>query len=65
MIAYLATFPINSLLYKLTDLSNVAQLNPVHALILIVLSTVLTIIGGHLPARMASKKDAAIALRSE
>lgn len=65
VIAYLATFPINSLLYKLTDLSNVAQLNPVHALILIVLSTVLTIIGGHLPARMASKKDAAIALRSE
>src|SRR5699024_10324884 len=65
VIAYLLTLPINSLLYALTDLENVAQLNPVHAVILIIVSTLLTIIGGHMPARMASKKDAAIALRSE
>lgn len=65
LIAYLATFPINSVLYHMTDLTNVAQLNPVHAVILVIVSTVLTMIGGHLPARMASKKDAAIALRSE
>ncbi|MDF7671725.1 ABC transporter ATP-binding protein/permease [Lactobacillus sp. ESL0701] len=65
VIAYLLTFPINSILYNITDLSNVAQLNPVHALILIIISTILTLLGGHLPARMAAKKDAAIALRSE
>lgn len=65
IIAYLLTLPINSLLYSLTELDNVAQLNPVHAVVLVIVSTVLTIIGGHLPARMASKKDAAIALRSE
>lgn len=64
-IAYLLTFPINSVIYHLTDLANVAQLNPIHALILIIISTVLTLLGGHLPARMAAKKDAAIALRSE
>ena len=64
-IAYLLTFPINSVIYRITDLANVAQLNPVHALILIIISTVLTLLGGHLPARMAAKKDAAIALRSE
>lgn len=64
-IGYFLTFPINSIIYRLTDLSNVAQLNPVHALILIIISTVLTLLGGHLPARMAAKKDAAIALRSE
>lgn len=64
-IAYLLTFPINSVIYHLTDLANVAQLNPLHALILIIISTVLTLLGGHLPARMAAKKDAAIALRSE
>lgn len=64
-IAYLLTFPINSVIYHITDLANVAQLNPVHALILIIISTVLTLLGGHLPARMAAKKDAAIALRSE
>ncbi len=64
-IAYLLTFPINSVIYHLTDLANVAQLNPLHALILIIISTVLTLLGGHLPAKMAAKKDAAIALRSE
>lgn len=65
VIGYLLTFPINSIIYKFTDLANVAQLNPMHALILIIISTVLTLLGGHLPARMAAKKDAAIALRSE
>lgn len=64
-IAYLLTIPINSILYNITDLTNVAQLNPMHALILIIISTILTLLGGHLPARMAAKKDAAIALRSE
>lgn len=65
VIAWLTTFPINALLYNMTDLKNVAQLNPVHGLILIIVSTVLTMLGGHLPARMAAKKDAAIALRAE
>lgn len=64
-IAYAATFPINQILENLTDLQNVAQLNPMHAVILIVISTILTMLGGHLPARMAAKKDAAIALRAE
>lgn len=65
VIAELLVFPINNVLYSITNLSNVAQLNPIHALILILISTILTMIGGHLPARMAAKKDAAIALRSE
>lgn len=65
VIAQILVFPINSILYSMTNLANVAQLNPVHALVLIVISTILTVLGGHLPARMAAKKDAAIALRSE
>lgn len=65
VIGYLLTFPINSVIYNITDLANVAQLNPIHALILIIISTILTLLGGHIPARMAAKKDAAIALRSE
>lgn len=64
-IAYLLTFPINTVIYNLTNLSNVAQLDPKAAIILIIVSTVLTLLGGHIPARMAAKKDAAIALRSE
>ena len=64
-IAYLTTFPINALLYNMTDLKNVAQLDPIHGITLIIVSTVLTMIGGHIPAKMAAKKDAAIALRAD
>lgn len=65
VLAYLATFPINHVIYQLTDLTNVAQLDPLHAISLIIVSTILTILGGHIPARMASRKDAAIALRAD
>ncbi|MHA0856075.1 ABC transporter ATP-binding protein/permease [Paenibacillus sp. CMAA1364] len=64
-ITYLLTIPINMVLYKLTDLSNVAQLNPLHAIMLVIISLVLTIIGGFIPAKMAAKKDPVAALRSE
>jgi putative ABC transport system permease protein len=65
VVAWLLTFPINSVLYKITDLENIAQLQPLHGITLIVISTILTMIGGHIPARMAAKKDAVEALRSE
>lgn len=65
VIAWLLTFPINKILYSLTELENVAKLQFTHALTLVIISTVLTMIGGHLPARMAAKKDAVEALRSE
>ena len=65
VIAWLLTFPINSILLDMTGLEDVAQLQLTHAVILVAISTVLTMIGGHLPARMAAKKDAVEALRSE
>ena len=65
IIAWALTFPINSVLYNMTGLENIATLLPEHALLLVVISTVLTVMGGHIPARMASKKDAVEALRSE
>jgi putative ABC transport system permease protein len=64
-IAWLATFPINIILYNITSLANVSHLNPIYGVILIIVSTILTVLGGHIPARMAAKKDAAIALRTE
>ena len=64
-IAWLLLFPTNSLLYNLTDLKGVAVMNPVHAVILIVISLALTLIGGFIPAKIASKKDPVIALRTE
>ena len=64
-IAYLLTIPIKMIIYKLTDLSNVAVLNPLYALGLVAISVVLTLIGGMIPAKMASNKDPVTALRSE
>lgn len=64
-IAYLLTIPINIILYNLTDLNGVASLKIIHAIILVALSTGLTVLGGHIPAKMAAKKDAVTALRSE
>ena len=57
--------PVNIILKDLTGLNNVAILDPVHAVILIIISTTLTLIGGAIPAKMASKKDPVIALRTE
>ncbi len=65
IIAKLLTFPINAIIYSLTDLKNVAHLKISHALILVAISTILTMLGGHIPARMAAKRDAVEALRSE
>ena len=65
VVAWALTFPINVVLENVTGLAGVAVLNPVHAIVLVIISTVLTLLGGHVPARMAAKKDAAIALRSE
>ena len=65
LIALLLTIPINNLIYNLTELVNVAKLNPIHALILILVSTTLTVIGGLIPAKLASKKDPVVALRTE
>ncbi len=65
LIALLLTIPVNKIIYNLTELSNVAKLNPIHALILILVSTTLTVIGGLIPAKLASKKDPVVALRTE
>lgn len=64
-IARLLLTPINAVLKNLTDLDNVAQMNPVHALILIIISVVLILIGGFIPAKIAAKKDPVNALRLE
>ena len=65
IIANLLCIPANIVLEKLTELKNVAVLNPFHAIILVVISILLTLIGGFIPAKMASKKDPVVALRTE
>lgn len=64
-IAYLLTFPINIVIKNATKLSNVALLSITHVVVMITISVVITMIGGLIPAKMASKKDPVIALRTE
>lgn len=65
VIAEILTFPTNRIIENLSELPNVAQLNPIHAIILVIVSVTLTIIGGLIPASIASKKDPVEALRTE
>lgn len=65
-VSLLLILPINSIIHALTDnLSLNAKLPLGSALILIVISIVITIIGGLIPSRKAAKKDPVIALRTE
>ncbi len=61
----LMLIPINGIIQSLTDLTNVAVLPTEGGIILILISMLLTFIAGLIPARIASKKDPVIALRSE
>lgn len=63
IIARLLLFPANVILENITNLKNVAILNPLHAIILIIISLVLTLIGGYIPAVIASHKDPVESLR--
>lgn len=65
-ISYLLIPIINLVLLRfITDGSMAAMLTPVSALILVILSIILTLIGGLIPAKAAAKKDPVEALRSE
>ncbi|MBQ7802747.1 ATP-binding cassette domain-containing protein [Candidatus Saccharibacteria bacterium] len=65
-ISYLLLVPINALLNYFTNVANLrAALEPRSALVLVVLSVILTLIGGLIPARAAAKKDPVEALRTE
>ena len=65
VITLLATFPINAIVAKMTNVENVAQLPKEVALILIGISIVLTMLAGLIPSRIAAKKDPVESLRSE
>ncbi len=64
-ITLLLILPINAIIEKLTSLSNAAVLPTGGAIILICISMLLTFIAGLVPARIASKKDPVVALRTE
>ena len=64
-VTVLLSIPINSLIYSLTGVAVNVSLPFGAGIILVVISMILTIIAGLIPAKMASKKDPVEALRTE
>lgn len=65
LLAGILTIPIALILKALTGIGGLAVMEPLSSVILVLISVVLTFIAGLIPARIASKKDPVIALRSE
>ena len=65
-ITLLLLIPTNKIIYSISNGANVKAILPTTAgVILIVLSIVLTLIGGIIPSKKAAKEDPVLALRSE
>ena len=64
-VTLLLTIPVNAIIYSLAGISRICALPWQGAVALIIISMVLTLIAGLIPARVAAKKDPVAALRSE
>ncbi len=64
-VTVLLNIPITKIIYAVTGVSVTVSLPVVGGVILVLISMILTIIAGLIPARMASKKDPVEALRTE
>jgi len=64
-ITLLISIPTNMILKELVGISNLCKLPVTGSIVLVIISVLLTLIGGLIPAKLASKKDPVIALRSE
>ncbi len=64
-ITMLMTIPINSIILAATEVSIHTTLKATHMVGLVLISLILTIIAGLIPAKVASKKDPVEALRAE
>lgn len=66
VVSFVLTFPINAIVSSLApEIGTVAVLKISHVLILTAISVVLSLVSGLIPARIASKKDPVVALRTE
>ena len=64
-VTILLNIPITNIIYAVTGVSVSVTLPAVGGIILVIISMVLTIIAGLIPAKMASKRDPVEALRTE
>ena len=65
VVTLILNIPINMIIESLAGVSGLSKLPVVGALILILISVVLTMIAGLIPSRLASKKDPVESLRTE
>ena len=65
IVTLILCIPANAIIYRLTEINNVAVLPLNGAVILIVISMVLSLIAGLIPSRVAARKDPVVALRTE
>ena len=64
-VTILLNIPINIIIKNITEVSNISKLPYKGAIILVIISMLLTVIAGLIPSRIASKKDPVEALRTE
>ena len=65
MVTLILNIPTNIIIKKVVNISNISVLPVNGAIILIIISVILTVIAGLIPSRRAAKKDPVEALRSE
>ena len=66
LVTLLLCIPINALLHHLTNIPNLSAYLPWQtAIVLIVVSILLTLFAGIIPSKSAAKKDPVVALRTE
>ena len=66
LVTYLLCIPINYIIHTLTGIETLNAILPISAaIILVLISVVLTLISGIIPSRSAAKKDPVVALRTE
>ncbi len=65
VVTYVLQFAINAILFALTGIATLAKLKFSAAVTMVIISVVLTLISGLIPAQAAAKKDPVVALRTE
>ena len=65
IVTYLLTLLVNAIVSVIAKIDGIMKLSIIHAIILILISILLTVIAGLGPAKIASKKDPVESLRSE
>lgn len=65
-VSFLALIPINAIIQNISGIPDLGAVLPLqYSAVLIVISIIITVIGGLIPAKKAAKKDPVIALRTE